>query len=165
MERWRNITGYNGMYKVSNYGRVMSFRFNKKKLLKPGRSKKYLTYAFCVNRNVKVILAHRLVAGAFIPKMEGQDFVNHIDGDPTNNHVSNLEWVTHKENMIHAGKMGKMSRKGEKNKNSKLTEKEVLEIRELFKEGTLNQTKIAKLFGVHKTLISLICRRKIWNHV
>lgn len=99
-ELWLPVIDYEGIYEVSNYGRVRrvdggimngninSYGYRVVKLTKNGRQK-----------DKKV---HRLVALAFIPTIRGKDFVNHKDGDKLNNYVENLEWVTRGENNRHA---------------------------------------------------------------
>jgi hypothetical protein len=120
-EIWKPVVGYEDLYDVSNLGRVKSLGremdrkskgvyFSDDRILKPFTSN---------NRRVRVRLSkkgkqmnyniHRLVAFAFIPNpdyIKDKLEINHIDGDPTNNKVSNLEWVTRSQNSMHAWKMG-----------------------------------------------------------
>ena len=96
MEIWKDVPGYIGLYKVSNYGRVKSV--NKQLVLKTcGSGNRYKTVALC-NGMRKTFRVHRLVAAAFIPNPENKPCIDHIDGNPFNNHVDNLRWVTHSEN-------------------------------------------------------------------
>lgn len=105
MEVWKDVSGYDGKYQVSNTGKVRNARGS---ILKPtGKSDRYHTVRLYRSGKVfKDWLVHRLVANEFLG-MPGDGYeVNHIDGNRYNNNVSNLEWVTHRENMIHAVKHG-----------------------------------------------------------
>lgn len=106
-ETWKNIKGYEGFYKISNFGRVESLYKNK--ILKSCISHNgYVEITLYKDKTKKRFAIHRLVAKAFIPNPDNKPEVNHIDNNPQNNHVSNLEWVTHKENVRHAWESGKM---------------------------------------------------------
>lgn len=105
MEQWRDIPGFEGLYQVSNSGKVKSLRRGAE--LKPGTDKGgYLYVGLCSRGIQKTCKIHRLVALAFLPNDEGKRTVNHIDGNKLNNSVDNLEWATHSENIIHAVKNG-----------------------------------------------------------
>ena len=120
-EVWKDVKGYEGMYAVSNLGRVKSLARDmphktygswhiKEKLLKPARtgyrkdhSDGYLYVSLHAGHNQqKPGHVHRLVAEAFVPKVEGKPIVNHKDCDRSNNKVDNLEWCTTLENTRHA---------------------------------------------------------------
>lgn len=117
-EIWLPIVGYEGIYEISNFGRVKSLQrtvehhgaksglYNKaEKILSPQKhSTKGGYYEVCLWRENKSknFKLHRLVATAFIPNPENKPEVNHKDGDKSNNCVNNLEWVTSKENITHA---------------------------------------------------------------
>lgn len=109
-EIWKDIEGYEGLYAVSNLGRVKSYdkwieRKSDKGYLMPGRMMKlikitngYITVSVRKNGNVKVLYVHRLVAQAFLDNPNGYGEVNHIDENKENNKVNNLEWCTRKYN-------------------------------------------------------------------
>lgn len=96
----KDVKDYEGFYQVSNFGRVK--RVTTDRILKSNMtSKGYLLVKLCKNSIKSNKRIHRLVAEAFIPNSENKPYINHIDEDKTNNHVSNLEWVTAKENSNH----------------------------------------------------------------
>ena len=95
-EIWKDIEGYEGLYKISNYGEVWSVR--KQILLKKCNSSRYYKVTLAKNKKHKNFNIHRLVATHFIDNPFEKPCVNHIDENKTNNHYSNLEWCTYKEN-------------------------------------------------------------------
>lgn len=99
-EIWKDIAGYEGLYQVSNFGRIKSLR---SKIILASLSSKsgYCYVGLAKNGMNKQKSVHRLVALAFIPNSENKPEVNHIDGNKHNNTVKNLEWVTKSENMKH----------------------------------------------------------------
>ena len=106
MEEWKSIPGYEGLYEVSNLGRVRSVercdRFNRKivsKILKPNYVSGYLRVGMYKNKTFKYYLIHRLVAQAFLPNPDNLPQVNHKDEDKSNNRVDNLEWCDRSYNM------------------------------------------------------------------
>lgn len=119
-EVWKPIKDYEGLYEVSNLGRVKSLervkiRSNYKpqpipeKILKPDTDKLgYKRVRLYNDKKSKKYQIHRIVAETFIPNPNNNPFVNHIDCNPSNNCVENLEWVTHKENMEYAAKLNRM---------------------------------------------------------
>lgn len=107
-ELYKWVDGYESLYQISNLGNVKSFIQNKDgKILKSSLdSKQYYFVVFYKNKKGRTQRIHRLIANAFLPKVQGKDIINHIDGDTKNNRLDNLEWCTHKENIIHAVKIG-----------------------------------------------------------
>jgi len=99
-ETWKDITGYEGLYQVSDLGQVRSLKFGKVRILKPGHNTDgYLKVILCQSGNKRNVLVHRLVAEAFIPNPLKLPVINHKDENPVNNVVTNLEWCTHRYNM------------------------------------------------------------------
>lgn len=97
-EVWKDIAGYEGLYQVSNMGRVKSL-LKKRIIRKHNTSNGYLQVHLYKNKKVKYEYIHRLVATAFCSeKSESRNEVNHIDGDRKNNTYLNLEWCTRSEN-------------------------------------------------------------------
>lgn len=132
-EIWKDIKDYEGLYQVSNLGRIKSIKNNN---IKYGHYKDfilsqtdnnsfhYMRCGLCKNGKLKYYAVHRLVAQAFIPNTNNYLEVNHKDGDKSNNCVDNLEWCTRSQNMKHAIKYGllkppMLNKKYEKNPNSK----------------------------------------------
>jgi hypothetical protein len=102
MELWKDISGFEGIYQVSNLGRVKSLKFGEK-ILKPGDTGNgYLKVILFKNKRSIGCKVHLLVAHAFIPYIPNKNLVNHKDGNLNNNSVNNLEWCTHKENIYHS---------------------------------------------------------------
>ena len=128
-EEWRDVVGYEGLYQVSNLGRVRSFKRDKAKIIKsnPGIGD-YLRVVLCKDFDKKNRFVHVLVAQAFIPNPEGKKQVNHLDGNKKNNCVDNLAWATPAENIAHAFDMG-LRKSGSKHFRAKLTPDQVREIR------------------------------------
>lgn len=165
-EKWKDIKQYNGLYQVSNLGRVKSLPRNTTngKILSPNKSTSY--YRICLVKNgfIKSFAIHRLVAITFIRNPLDKRYVNHKDGNRQNNNVCNLEWVTPSENNYHAFKNDlSKSLKGSKHPLAKLSEDDVIKIRELGNKYT--QQYIAKMFNISFQEISDIINRKKWKHI
>ena len=104
-EIWRDVVGYEGLYQVSNHGRVKSlpkYNIKEERILKatPNRRDGRLSVMLCKNStHRKRITIHRLVAFAFVENPCGYTEINHKDENPQNNRADNLEWCSHKYNM------------------------------------------------------------------
>lgn len=160
-EEWRPVVGYEEHYAVSNKGRVKRTRMNRGvrnfgqpmnlRLNKAG----YPIVPLSVGSRKNLMTVHRLVAAAFLGPTERRMQVNHIDSNKTNNHVSNLEYVTPGENIRHSVAMGTHA-SGERHPNAKLRDAQANEILTLqHKEAS---TAIAARYGISP---STVCR--IWN--
>jgi hypothetical protein len=136
MEIWKDIKGYEGIYKVNYLGIVIRIGGSVKrkehlmyvplKIMKPiDNGKGYLRIKLTINNKEKRIMLHRIIAEAFIPNPYNKKCVNHIDGNKNNNSLSNLEWCTHKENSQHSIMIGTFHiNHPNKLKTKKLNEKE-----------------------------------------
>lgn len=152
-EIWKPVNGFELRFKISNHGRLLSIggKFGDRIINGVVNSRGYRRTILRYNGKNKQVHFHRLVAEHFLGEVHrGMDIqVNHIDGVKTNNHVSNLEWITAKQNTNHAIKLGLNRVHGFENGNSILTEIAVLEMRELFKDGKHSMAAIGKIYGVN----------------
>ena len=99
-ENWKDIEGYQGLYQISDKGRVKSLYFGKERILKPGNNGQgYLHVILCKNGKMKYYKVHRLVCQTFIPNPNNLPEVNHKDENKENNSVHNLEWCSSKYNI------------------------------------------------------------------
>ena len=155
---WKKIKGFNNLYEISDYGCVRN--------RKTGKIKKIsiLPKGYCqisLNHDKREYI-HRLVAKTFLPGIHGKNEINHKDGNKSNNHISNLEWVTHSENQHHAYRILKTLKlnfpcsRGENNPMAKLTHQIVEKIRMEYLAGT-TQRKIAEKYGIVQSHVSSIC--------
>jgi hypothetical protein len=158
MEYYKEIP-FAKQYLVSNFGNIKSKRYDKP-------LKGFLNN--CGYKRVQISnsknkhFVHRLVAEVFLEKIIGKDFVNHKDGNKTNNKVENLEWVTRSENDLHAFANDlRKSKKGENHHNSKLKKNEVVEIKKYLSNG-FNCTYISKIYNVSRKTINDIKLKKTW---
>ena len=98
-EIWKPVVGYEGLYEVSNLGRVKSVKFGRERVLKPIKHPNgYLCVNLCKDGKRKNCLVHRLVAQAFIPNPLNLPEINHINEQKTENRASNLQWCDRQYN-------------------------------------------------------------------
>lgn len=106
IEIWKNIKGFEGYYKISNLGNVLSLNYRKTgmpKVLKPYAGKNgYPQLILSANGKKRKVYVHRLVAENFIANPFNKKIINHIDYNRLNNSVDNLEWCTYQENTDHS---------------------------------------------------------------
>lgn len=159
-ELWRDVPGYD-QFVSSNKGRIAKLM-----QLKPN-DRDYLRIKIQVDGVRKDYYIQRLVAEAWIKPIADSEIVIHLNGDHLDNRVSNLKVITHQEhirNLFAQGIMRQGDRRGQKNGNNKVTDVEVVEIRQRYDSGE-NLNSIADDYPVGATMVSLIGLRKYWRHV
>ncbi|QOR58314.1 HNH endonuclease [uncultured phage cr106_1] len=124
MEIWKDIVGYEGLYKVSNLGRIKN---KKDRLLSPYHNTNgYISVDLYKNGKVNKLRVHRIVAEAFILNPNNLPIINHKNEDKTDNSVSNLEWCNYSYNLSYGNRVEKMF-KTRLDKNTKTAQKEVIQ--------------------------------------
>lgn len=175
-EIWKDIRGYEGLYQVSNLGRVRSLdRRDKRNRYWPERVLKsivgkfgYASVHLLKDGVTKTAKVHRLVALMFIENPNNYKEVNHKDENKLNNSVDNLEWCTRSYNVTY-GSLDENFRKrrvaGERNGRHRLTFEQVKEIRELYSRNSRdkNISKLAEKYGVSPSQIGNIVRNESWK--
>lgn len=158
---WRDVVGFEGRYKVSEFGEIYSCLTSRtmKTPLKNGYPFLLLLDTEGKRHNSYV---HRVVAEAYLEADPEKTCVNHIDGIKTNNHYTNLEYCTLPENVEHALTTGLMSVRGELNGHAILTEEKVIVIRERLSNGE-RVGHLAKEYGVCYAAISKVKARTSWG--
>lgn len=156
-EIWRDIPGYEGIYQVSNLGRVKSFWNKKEKLLKPRPNKQgYLQVDLHKNNKSKFRLVHSLVMEAFVgPRPDGLD-VCHNDGNRRNNHLDNLRYDTHSNNSIDCVKH-------KTHGSQKLSADDVKHIRKLLNESNLTTADIGSMYNIDSSTVCNIRAHRTWK--
>lgn len=159
-EEWKDIYGYEGFYQISNMGRVKSLprkHVKEEKILTPTKNKRgYLVVDFLKDKVKKHWKVHRLVAIHFISNPENKPEVNHIFGDKDDNRFFMLQWSTEQENREHAIN-ARISA-------AKLSEEQVIELRELSLEGHSSKY-LAEKFSVSRPNVRAVINRKTWKQV
>ena len=178
-EEWRPIHGFLGYYEVSNLGRVKSVdryvpnpkggkALRKGKILE-GTIDNYGYRRYTLRKGIEKKThkrGHKLVADAFIPNPKDLTIINHLDGDKQNNHISNLEWCTHRQNSQHAESMGLVNHvKGSKHHKATTTEDDVRKMRRLYAKGNHTQKQIAEIFSINPNTIKHILAGRTWPGV
>lgn len=173
-ENYLEIPGYEGLYEIDHFGNIRSldkkvknkngYRIINGKILKAKLDNHgYLKIGLTKNNKQKFYFIHKLVALTFLPNPNNYPIINHIDGNPLNNYVENLEWCTYSHNIKHAYDNGLkkgigVEHKGIKNPKSKLSEKEVILIFNDKKKGL----KIKESYNNYKNKISFSGFEQIW---
>lgn len=164
MERWRSVVGYEGFHEVSSLGRVRRMTPSPEReprvlALIRGHNG-YLRANLCCRGTQRLFLVHRLVLLAFVgPCPDGHE-CRHLDGDPTNNALENLQWGTRSENQRDRVRHGTASR-GEQHGMAKMSEADALDA------FTSNETAAvcAARLGVGKSTVDHIRRGRLWASV
>lgn len=172
-EQWKDVVGYEGLYQVSDLGRVKSIqrkdaagRLVRERILKPAVAGGYPSVHLCKNRESKTKAVHLLVAQSFLgEKPEGAQ-VAHFDGNAMNPSLSNLRYASRRENEADKVRHGtRFYAKGESNGRSKLNEQHVIEIIHRYKVMKERQSHLAVEYGVDQSNISHIVRGVHWRHI
>ena len=159
MEQWKNVVGFEGIYEVSNHGNIRSVKTNqiKKPTINKKDNRPFLN--LWKNNKQKIMRPHRMVLEAFVGLCPEGFECCHNDGNAFNNHVSNLRWDTHTNNIHDRIKHG-TSNRGERCGTAKLTLEQVNAIR----QDTRLQRLIAADYGIAESMISRIKNGKRWQH-
>ena len=154
-------------YEVSTTGVVT----RNGKIIKTSLRAGYPFYIESIDSKKRSVHVHRKVAETYIPNPLNKPCVNHIDGNKENNHVSNLEWCTHSENMLHASKMGLLDyQRTRKTKNNvsarKITMTQANEIRSKYVSGsrTHGAHALGREYGLSPNAILDILKGKTYTH-
>lgn len=171
VESFRRVI-YRGIpttYLISSYGRVISLNYggwgrtkeNKTRI----RSNGYREAQISICGKMYYVLVHRLVAMAFIPNPDNKSEVNHINGNKRDNHIWNLEWVTHSENVQHAYRTNLHPvKRGEEVPTSKNKTPAIIKVCEMLSRGE-SYKSIANATGVSADMVKAIHVRRTWRCV
>ncbi|MHC1703490.1 MAG: NUMOD4 domain-containing protein [Tenuifilaceae bacterium] len=170
-EEWRPIPGSENNYWISNYGRIKSYKINKKDgcFLKCSLLKNFRFIQLKYNDRLNTILVHKLVAQVWIPcPSEKHTIVTHLDRNLTNNHISNLKWLTQEESRKLNGEYCKKIFTGkilpDERHHAKLTPRDVVQLKTMLLRGT-PQSKIAKMFCISEMQVTRIKRGENWGDI
>jgi hypothetical protein len=168
-EQWKDVVGYEGIYAISDYGRLKRIKSGIGAI--PGYILSNCTrngYPFAGLRKdgeTKHFYVHRLVLLAFAGEDSYRKYANHKNGVRTDNRLENLEWTTPKENVTHARDVLGKDNSGERHYAAKLTESSVKEIRRIYSLGGISYAELGRKFGVCGSSIRDIIIRKNWKHI
>ena len=171
-EEWRDIPNFEG-YQVSSLGKVKgidrlkkgrnTLRLIRGQELKQSPNKKGYLETRLRKNGTHTRLIHKLVSSAFLTKPEHCTQINHINGIKTDNRIENLEWVTQSENQLHAYKLGlQPSRAGENNSNTKITDKNVTLLKQLYNSG-MSIVEVSNSININVSIIRQIIYGKTWK--
>jgi hypothetical protein len=172
-EYWIPLVGYEGLYEISNLGRIKSLSkeygggFHREFILSESYTSDGYSQIRLTNKSGrKCFKIHRLVAKCFIPNIYNKLEINHKNGVKKDNSVLNLEWCTRSENQLHAFKNNLNSRlKGCDSKLAKFSKNEIMSIRHLYYINKFNFTKISKIYDVSNVCISNIIKENTYKNI
>ncbi len=168
-ELWKAVVGYEGVYEVSNWGRVrrigQAFGATVGRILKASQSRYMGIHLQKNDERPRSVRVHTLVHEAFSGPIPPGLVINHKDGNRYNNSPQNLELVTHAENIAHAIEMGLNEQRGEHNHLARLDEAVVRKILALYATRKCGYIKIARMFGIASGHVRDIVKGKAWNHI
>jgi hypothetical protein len=152
IEIWKSVVGFEDYYEVSDLGNIR--RKKSKRLRRVDYATIYPSVLLSVKGKHKTLRIHRIVAKAFLPKKEGRDHINHINGNKQDNRVDNLEWVTQAENNLHSYRvLGKKSpMQGKIPPNKKIIESDIPEMDRLNKSGISTEI-IGQMYSINGSTI------------
>ena len=164
IELWKSIKDY-PEYEVSDKGNIKSYKNCTPQLMTPCPSTRgHLVVRLSKDKKAHTIYVHKLVLEAFIGKCPQGCCTNHIDGNPKNNEVGNLEWVTPYENVAHSFKLGMRSHVGMRHPRAKLKDGEVWLIKRLLFHKIWKKM-ICKMFKIKPSHLYWISSGRTWSHI
>lgn len=164
-ERWLPVPGYEGLYEVSDQGRILSHDLRGKPgFLRPCNNRGYRSVELKKGGVFRRMTVHKIVMLAFMGTRPDGFQVNHKNGIKDDNRFQNLEYVTASENKKHAFRTGLQTNCGEKSSQAKITAAQVIEIRHRFTEGFTTK-QVAEQFGLKLPHVSGIRSGRIWKHL
>lgn len=176
-EIFKPVKGYDGLYEISNHGKVKSLpkiwgtrrvigKKGETELMAAKVDNGYPRVVLSKNSITKSFSVHRLVAEAFVENPNNYPIVNHINSIRDDNYYENLEWTTYKGNAIHAFQNGnRKGQLGEANPQSKYKDRDIKIIKKLHLDGYYSQNEIAEMFEDRQGNISRIVNGQRWKHI
>lgn len=160
---WKTPKSLKGYYKISEDGEVWRLRQGPGARINRPLSVRFTKYGYrmvkiTVDRDTKLRTVHSLVAEAFLGERPLGLVINHRDGNHLNNHFTNLEYVTQRENVLYARKMGRC------NQNFILTEEKARYIKQLMANG-MKEIEVVRLLGIKRHFVNSIRMKRCWAHV
>ena len=165
-EVWKNVVSSYGSYRVSNFARIFNVRrgkYQKATACSDGYVRVTLTLR---GKQTRSYLVHTIVSNAFLGPRPPGKVCNHVNGKKYDNAVANLEYLTQKENMEHAARLGLLRpffKKGELNFKARLTDKQVREIRAMRNNGVILR-EISNHFRIGISTAHRVCTNG-WKHI